>query len=365
MDDIFRNETVYKMFTKNELFNEDVEQTSVKNIEDLIDTCLELLNKPVPPIELQPYIYNTEILFLLLIDLWNKLSYEKRKDLIDKHRGIKNIGKTLPQERIKYRFRILNPQGTYSNRPFSIDTTVLYTNINGMPVLITKENLESDSYTSEISILNEYELLASIGVILNSPRHRLHFVFDDKSITVSKELYESIPEKLKYPFISEMISLFIKIQSPEMYRYSDHSESEISTMIDSIKSIKLTDEAFLRTAFLTMKGRMLWQHRIFGEDAITNVFFALEGTLHLIQKAYGKDIRRLDFTFLKKVFKDNIERGEELLDFIKEAYDKRTEIVHPVRDNGSNWCPFLIADDFYEYYEIVIDLLNHYIKKVS
>jgi len=77
-----------------------------------------------------------------------------------------------------------------------------------------------------------------------------------------------------------------------------------------VKVIDRDDELLLRTLLLFVKSRMLWSNRCFGEDAIANVFFALEGALHLLQqKKKGKDDAKLDWEFLASLFESTFRSG--------------------------------------------------------
>lgn len=102
---------------------------------------------------------------------------------------------------------------------------------------------------------------------------------------------------------------------------------------------------------------MLWGNPCFGEDAIANVMFCLEGTLLLVQRRQGLSDEKIDIKALDGIFKAAFDRGEELFDFIKEGYDKRISIVHPSPTEGPKWIPQLLADDFYEYYDVARMLL--------
>jgi len=103
---------------------------------------------------------------------------------------------------------------------------------------------------------------------------------------------------------------------------------------------------------------MLWDNRNFQEEAIANVFFCLEGCLHLIQEKHGVHQTGLDLDRLRKIFSNNFRNGESLFDFIVEAYEKRIAIVHAKPFGCSEWSPFLLADDFYEYFQIARELMN-------
>ena len=61
---------------------------------------------------------------------------------------------------------------------------------------------------------------------------------------------------------------------------------------------------------------------------------------------------------LETIFDKLFPKGLELFSFIKEGYDKRISLVHAEPDWGAEWSPFLLADDFFEYFNICRELLN-------
>jgi hypothetical protein len=116
----------------------------------------------------------------------------------------------------------------------------------------------------------------------------------------------------------------------------------------------------LRTAFLLLKAASLWPHggHIFGEEATADLFFALEGCLHLIHRRIspGRPF----------VFKPVLAHIEALFperpgypEMIEEAYEKRIQIVHAEPREAIGWLPNLYADDFYDNYGMGNDLLYY------
>ncbi len=104
---------------------------------------------------------------------------------------------------------------------------------------------------------------------------------------------------------------------------------------------------------------MLWHNWNFGEEAIANVFFSLEGCVHLIQEKQGVHQAGLDLKKIRDVFVDNFENGDDLFEFIQEAYEKRIAIVHAKPFGTPEWTPFLMADDFYDYFDVAKALINY------
>jgi hypothetical protein len=77
-----------------------------------------------------------------------------------------------------------------------------------------------------------------------------------------------------------------------------------------------------------------------------------------MQKKFGDNSTKLNRKLLRDGFIKNWQNGENLYDFIEEAYYKRISLIHPEPDWGANWKPFLMADDFYDYFNICRELLN-------
>ena len=121
------------------------------------------------------------------------------------------------------------------------------------------------------------------------------------------------------------------------------------------------DQLLLRTLFYFVKSSMLWNNRCFGEDAISNVLFSIEGALLLLQRKNGYSEKNINREALTEIFLNTFNNGKELFEFIQEGYDKRISIVHANPKNGAEWSPFLMADDYYEFYNILRMLLNYII----
>jgi hypothetical protein len=124
------------------------------------------------------------------------------------------------------------------------------------------------------------------------------------------------------------------------------------------KNFNLHDELALRTSFLLLKGATLWRQAgfIFGEEATGDLFFALEGCLHLIhRRIFGNSQFEIDSTMahIEQVFNDK----PGYVELLEDVYQKRVQLVHPITKDGPAWLPSLMADDFYENYGIAVDLL--------
>lgn len=115
----------------------------------------------------------------------------------------------------------------------------------------------------------------------------------------------------------------------------------------------------MRTSSYFIKAILLWSNPVFGEDAIANVCFGLEGCLFLIQRKHGNRGAKINLAQLETIFEKVFPSGTELFEFITEAYEKRISIVHPLPRWGAEWSPPLYAADYYEYLDICKSLLNY------
>jgi hypothetical protein len=118
----------------------------------------------------------------------------------------------------------------------------------------------------------------------------------------------------------------------------------------------------LRTARLFVKATMLWRTDGMAEDAVATLFFSLEGCLLLFQEVAGGREDRLDRRLLRAEFERIFDRGAGLYDFIEDAMGwggTRARLVHPQLSRIEGWQPFVMADDYFEYNQIVRTLLKY------
>lgn len=142
------------------------------------------------------------------------------------------------------------------------------------------------------------------------------------------------------------------------YQFVPYTDSlpEFERFFDAFQ---LNDDLTVRTSSYFVKAAMLWMNPVFGEEAIANVFFCLEGCLLLIQRKAGLSPTQINLEELRKIFAGTFSRGDELFEFIEEAYAKRIELVHAAPAWGVAWSPWLSAEDYYEYLSVSKNLLNY------
>ena len=142
-----------------------------------------------------------------------------------------------------------------------------------------------------------------------------------------------------------------------LYEFRDF-KNFINDFNNLYDAFSIRDHLLLRTSNYLVKSIMLWKNRMYGEEALANVLFSIEGGLHLMRRKYGDHSKKLNLKLLERVFIDKFPDGSNLFEFIQEGYHKRISIVHPEPNWGAKWMPFLMAEDFYEYYRISKRLMN-------
>lgn len=348
---------------------------SKKDLLYIFNSAIELLEMPLPSSDLIPHFIQGQVISIILQNMFNddRLTREDRQSISTYYEKIPSFTKKIFSNYF-LKYRILGAQGYYPNLELKRGDCH-YTIINQIPVLITK-NKYSTEYKylndSEISWISRNEVKISTAVLLAPPNGIIDFYFNDyNSFEIDYGVIKNIPPNLRLSFLSELMyfhnrftplnKIFFRREPvTDVTNYYFLKFSDFINSFDSIcDAFSIRNELLLRTTTHLIKAVMLWYNQNFGEEAISNVFYSLEGCLHLLQKKHGNHSHRLNLSFLEKVFTDNFSRGDELFDFIKEGYDKRIELVHPETDYGSKWNPYIVAEDFYDYFSICRRLLNY------
>ena len=373
--DIFYKNNVLEFFKKLAERYSSLKQLSKKDMQHIFNSAIELLEMPLPSTDLIPYFIQGQIVSKILMNIFNddRLTREDRELISPYYEKIPPFYKHISSN-YYLKYRILGAQGYYPNLELRRGDCH-YTIINQTPVLITKNKYSSESQylnDSEIGWISRNEVKISTSVLLTPAVGIVDFYFNDyNSFEINYAVIKDIPPSLRIPFLSELMyfhnrftplnRLFYRREPiPDVTNYYFEKFKDVQNIFESIyDSFSIRNELLLRTSTHLIKAVMLWYNQNFGQEAISNVFYALEGSLHLLQKKHGNTSRRINLAFLEKVFLAQFERGEELFDFIKEGYEKRIELVHPETDYGSKWNPYIVTEDFYDYFEICRRLLNY------
>jgi hypothetical protein len=304
-------------------------------------------------------VYNQHVLDHLSIALWNTSTTKLRMYL--KEQNVDPVDFRVMMGEKNFKARLLGAEGRYPNVEIH-DGTSIYAFRAGLPIILTND--DDSMKDSEVGFLNAAELKLSAAIMLE-PEHRgLSIHFDDENILrISTNALIGLSPQNMVDLSFELLLLKSRRQKHgssaidrKTYEFAEFNQKSKS-LTEILKSIDTSDELQMRTLFYLVKSRMLWTNRCFGEDAIANVMFCLEGALLLLQRRNALQDDKIDTKALSEIFKSTFRRGEELFEFVSEGYDKRISIVHPSPSDGPKWMPFLLADDFYEYYDIARMLL--------
>lgn len=370
MDELRKKEAAL-YFQSNSLFGSDNTLAPTESqLRDLLEIAFHLLEIPTLAPELWAKLANPHIVNFLFIHLWNALSTDQRLSLAKLNIRPTVYIRSDQKSNFEIKTRILGRTGIYPSVALQTNEAT-YAAYHGFPMLITKQQRISED-DSEVSFLNRQELRAATAVILARERSLLHFYFEDLSvISLDLKALENFEKEQEIQLLFELLLISLRFRQPSgifetetslpsisVYKFSDFRD-DVDSFYHLYNSFDTSDELLMRTSFYLVKSIMLWSNRSFGEDAIANALFAIEGALLLIQKKIGVQYKDIDLDCLADFFRSNFERGEELFDFIREGYDKRITIVHASPKWDIEWSPFFSAEDFYEYFHIVKFLLNY------
>jgi hypothetical protein len=360
----YEKNAIKEFFFKRPYFQKNsTKRPNKEEIASSIKEILELLELPNFISHYSNEIYNEYILEYLVMFLWNfKSTTMLRKHLIEN-----DISPFQYIDKAVYtKARLGAIEGDYPNIDIKIGETQ-YVHRNGIPVLISN----TKKYNTEISFINRAELKFASSLLITPGHPRCNFYFDKHNlIKINKLGLKELPNNETVNFLFDLIFLqstrmsssgyFVKKGiSTEPYRFYPF-EDKLDLYNDIFSRINIEDNLLMRTLFYLVKSRMLWANRCFGEDAISNVLFSIEGALLLLQRKNKINEKQINLLFLSEFFKTNFPHGEDLFEFIREGYDKRVAIVHPNPRSGAEWTPYLEADDFYEYFD-VSKLILHYV----
>jgi len=342
-------------------------------IEDIFKKSLELLSLPQPNSEILKYFVTSYVLKVFLDKLCEKF---QNTELESFQNPCNNYYKKEKDSTI-IKYRILGEHGLYPDCELERGDSK-YTIINSIPVLMTKN--DEGTANSEIAIsMNRSELrVATCAMLANSCAFVFLNSFEDYNILFfSKDELEKIPKYFQLYFLHQLLQYentlkyrFDKSRSDEVLPHGDisidpkkYEFSAFGPYIDIycklFDSYNLNDELLLKTSYYFLKASMLRFNLTFQEESTANVFFCLEGCMHLLQKKYGVKDTHLNLKKLQSIFRKQMPRGEDLFEYIQEAYGKRNELVHAKLDDwGAEWPVPLEAEDLYEYFDVCVQLLN-------
>lgn len=351
-----------------------INSTSKRNLKATFQEVLDLLELPHPNKDLNKYFSHPSVIRSLLINVLSN-RYFNREDRSELRPHLSGALKKLKETKEKdfVRFRILGPEGNYPNFELSRNNCN-YSIYNQIPVIWTKNKTRLDQNILDCSVINwltRNELKLATSILCSGKSHRFYLFFTGhNTFEIDWNCVSELPNSLRTSFLAECFELnnkftSIGVKSWNRFTTYDSSYYEYQNFKDSHKNFKrifdnfsIQNDLLLRTCNYLVKSIMHWENTINAEEAISSVFFCLEGCLHLIQKKYGNNGTKLDFKLLGYIFENEIENGVHLLNFIQDGYRTRITLVHPEPVWGSEWKPFITSEDFYEYFRVCISLMN-------
>lgn len=182
--------------------------------------------------------------------------------------------------------------------------------------------------------------------------------FDIPEIFLSNGRYE-INEKTKEEFIrillyKKRIAGLNDIISANNYFFRNNLLTDKANIF--YNSFDINDNLVLRTCYLFLKAALLFHtSHYFGEDALANFYFGLEGCLRLIfKKRYKNENFNIDKA---KAIINEVFPNEYYVEALEDFYKDRITIIHPEPKYDSTWLPPYYSDDFMDNYEWLLNLL--------
>jgi len=339
---------------------------SKRDSDSVFRSCLDFLGLPVPDRPLYQYFLNNQFIAFLLQQLAGKsLSPEDNAKYI-------HLVDTLRQVRFRsfIQYRELDVNGIYPNLTIARKGARYIIN-QGYPVLITSNHSSEYIPSSEVAWITRNELKFATSVVCAATGRMFYLFFSyPGGVRVDHEHLKTVPAAHRTLFLAEWTriqnyfsstnGLFSRIKKRDVSEYEFGAFEEYLPVFNELyNAFHIRDQLLMRTASYFTKAILLWTNPVFGEDAIANVFFSLEGCLFLIQRKHGNREAKINLAQLKTIFEKTFSHGEGLFEFITEAYEKRISIVHPLPRWGAEWSPSLYADDYYDYLDICRSLLNY------
>lgn len=338
------------------------------NIESLGTTIIQEIGAPNDPI------IDELILSPFVIQQYFDRFCYKENHFIDEYRVIimSEVRKLRKMEQRYIRIRqFQSKNGYYYGFPFMTEDSY-YCFWDDRPLLLTrtsKEILEEQTWGSEIASLirPEVRMLSSLMFSVSTGLSLFNLsenVYDVPERLVLGETgswsQDALERAKKLAFImsrlNEQEGWDIRDATHFKFRLHDLPVTKAKIFYDKFD---INDNLALRTSFLLIKAVTLWnQGRIFGEDACANLFFALEGCLRIIHRR-AFESKSFETNAALRHITATFKHAPGYEGFLKEIYAKRTHIVHPEPRFDANWIPTLTADDFYEGFEMAIDLIYY------
>lgn len=244
-----------------------------------------------------------------------------------------------------------------------------YVYINGSPFLITKitEEIQENFIEFNNMLPQEIKLLSSLSFPLEigAGTFPIKAYGGFFTIPLLEDACENLSEK-ELAKVKLSISLFRRMHSfPPIGNKGLIIPSGLNDKFYAYSNCfyDLYDEeneVLNRCMYLLYKSNILFYDgsQLFCEEAYMLLTIAIEGLLKLLtEKQFGKFEVKKAFDYISKTFK----LGDYMVLRLKDIYELRTELVHPINDYDLGWKKDIMYDDFVDDIEIAKALAYHYV----
>lgn len=214
----------------------------------------------------------------------------------------------------------------------------------------------------------ELKLISSLSFPVKVGRGMLHIKVHGYPFTMP--IIDTDAEEFSQKEIEEIKLILSLLKRMHMFK-KDSSKTKEENVCESDDSYhaRVTkfydlydekDETLNRSFYLLYKSYILFadQSHLFCEEGYMLLTMAIEGFLKLIAiKEFGKFEQKSIFEFVSKTFPS----GEYVAERLKEIYEIRVELVHPINDYDVAWKKDILVDDFIDDIEIAKELAYYYV----
>lgn len=255
------------------------------------------------------------------------------------------------------RIRHLFSQELYNSYPdyeFYIEKQFYFIHLNQPYLATLYDSNTEENLISEGIVLNDDELLfasflklwgftINLGEFIDKNIDKLDF-----DVKEAEDLFRNKSKLLKIlPNYPKELLHSIEYNSVKDYllairRYYNHPLTK--------------NRAFLRSCFFLSKSDLLYvSNNLFFEDACLNIYFALDGLIHLLHEKYYPG-QQFNFNNLKIVLKKLLNDNDQLFEYLGEARELRNNIVHPASRNFifDDVFPISSAEDYLEFKDVAL-----------
>jgi hypothetical protein len=135
----------------------------------------------------------------------------------------------------------------------------------------------------------------------------------------------------------------------------DHNPEQVYNLIVG------SGQVLTRCLSLWVKATMLSRYHAFLEEATSQIYFALDGLIKMLQRRLSRKYPGLSLSDTFNRLGEIIPDCAGMEEYAATCYNNRTMLVHPVNGFDDGWNVALSADDFYETIELFFDITKAYL----